>query len=56
MMKLIDAGNQGYLTFTQFQHVFSPSMSDKLVNVAQNDTYNPNLNPTKEVNAQNRLK
>lgn len=56
MMKLIDTGNQGYLTFTQFQQVFSPSMSDKLVNIAQNDIYNPNLNPTKEVNEYNRVK
>ena len=56
MMKLIDPGNQGYLTFTQFQEVFSPSMSDKLVNVPQNDTYNPNLCPTRAVNANNRDK
>ena len=56
MMKLIDTANQGYLTFTQFQQVFSPSMSDKLVNIAQSDTYNPNLHPTKEVNEYNRVK
>ena len=56
MMKLIDSGNQGYLTFTQFQQVFSPSMSDNLVNISQSDTYNPNLHPTKEVNEYNRSK
>lgn len=56
MVKLIDPSNQGYLTFTQFQEVFSPSMSDKLVNVPQNDTYHPNLCPTRAVNAINREK
>ena len=56
MMKLIDTTSQGYLTFTQFQQVFSPSMSDKLVNIAQNDSYHPNLHPSKEVNEYNRTK
>ena len=43
MIKLIDHNSKGYLNFHEFSKVFSPSMSDNLVKVPQNDTYFPNL-------------
>lgn len=45
MMKLIDKNNNGYLNFSEFSKVFTPSMSENLVKVPQNDTYLPNLHP-----------
>jgi Ca2+-binding EF-hand superfamily protein len=33
MIKLIDKNNQGYLNFTDFSKVFTPSMSETLVNI-----------------------
>lgn len=48
-MKLIDKKNNGYLDFTEFSKVFTPSMSDNLVVIPQNDTYFPNLHPNRAV-------
>ena len=53
MLKLIDKNDKGYLTFTEFSKVFSPSMSDQLVTVPKNDVYFPNLYPNKAVNKDN---
>ena len=47
MMKLIDKDNLGYLNFSEFSKVFTPSMSDSLVKIPQNDTYFPNLHPNR---------
>jgi len=49
LMKLIDKKNNGYLDFTEFSKVFTPSMSDNLVVIPQNDTYFPNLHPNRAV-------
>mmetsp|Transcript_16376 Transcript_16376/g.27712 ORF Transcript_16376/g.27712 Transcript_16376/m.27712 type:complete len:195 (+) Transcript_16376:1910-2494(+) len=53
MMKLIDSNNNGFLSFKEFSSVFRPDMSDKLVRVPLNDTYYPNLFPSKEINKDN---
>lgn len=50
MLKLIDITNKGFLNFSEFSKVFTPSMSDKLVSVPQKDDYNENLHPTSQVN------
>ena len=50
MMKLIDKNNQGYLTFTDFSKVFSPSMSTNLVSTPLTDNYRPNQQPSEEMN------
>lgn len=52
MMKLIDKKNNGYLNFSEFSKVFTPSMSETLVNIPQNDTYFPNLHPNKQMISQ----
>lgn len=51
MMKLIDKNNQGYLTFTDFSKVFSPSMSTNLVSVPLTDTYIANVQPSQDMNS-----
>ena len=53
IMKLLDKKNIGYLNYSDFSQVFSPTMSKKLVNVEQNDTYFNNLQPNKETNTEN---
>ena len=60
MMKLIDKNNLGYLNFSEFSKVFTPSMSDNLVKIPQNDTYFPNLHPnranlTQQMNIQSEV-
>jgi Ca2+-binding EF-hand superfamily protein len=56
MMKLIDRNNKGYLSYTEFSQVFSPNMSEKLVQVPLKDVHFPNLHPNKEMNNDNLLK
>ena len=53
IMKLVDQNNQGYLTFTEFSKVFSPSMSAKLVNVEMKDSTLPNHQPSQAMHQQN---
>ena len=48
-MKLIDKKNNGYLNFSEFSKVFTPTMAETLVNIPQNDTYFPNLHPNKQM-------
>jgi len=52
-MKLVDKQGKGYLDFSQFSKVFSPSMSTQLVKVPLNDTYFPNLHPNSAMNKKN---
>jgi len=54
MMKLIDKNNNGYLNFSEFSKVFTPSMSENLVKIPQNDTYLPNLHPN-QANLQKQI-
>ena len=49
MLKLIDKNNRGFLDYSEFSKVFTPSMSETLVTVPQNDTYFPNLHPNRTV-------
>jgi len=49
MMKLLDKNNQGYLNFTDFSKVFSPSMSTQLVNLSMKDTYFSNMGPNEDM-------
>lgn len=49
MLKLLDQKGNGYLSFHDFSQVFCPEMSENLVKVQQNDTYYPNLFPSKEI-------
>ena len=55
-MKLVDKSGNGYLTFTEFSKVFSPSMSSKLVTVDHNDSILPNVQPSQEMYMQNTQK
>ena len=43
VMKLLDKKNIGYLNYSDFSQVFSPTMSRNLVNIQQNDTYFNNV-------------
>lgn len=54
VLKHIDRNDNGYLDFSEFSKVFRPDMSERLVNVPQNDRHLPNLIPSKEVNEDNR--
>lgn len=38
MVKLLDKKGKGYMDYTDFSQVFTPSMSDSLVTVKKNDT------------------
>jgi Ca2+-binding EF-hand superfamily protein len=49
IVKLIDKKNNGYMNFSDFSKVFTPSMSESLVNIPQNDSYFPNLYPNKDI-------
>ena len=54
VLKHIDRNDNGYLDFAEFSKVFRPDMSERLVNIPQNDRHLPNLAPSKEVNEDNR--
>lgn len=55
-MKLVDKSGNGFLTFTEFSKVFSPSMSSNLVTVDHNDSILPNHQPSQEMYKQNTQK
>jgi hypothetical protein len=55
VLKHIDRNDNGYLDFSEFSKVFRPDMSERLVNIPQNDRHLPNLMPSKEVNEENRV-
>jgi len=46
IMNLVDKNNNGFLTFTEFSKVFSPSMSSNLVTVDHNDSTMQNSQPS----------
>jgi len=56
IMKLVDKSGNGFLTFTEFSKVFSPSMSSNLVTVDHNDSILPNHQPSQEMYKQNTQK
>jgi hypothetical protein len=56
VLKHVDLNNSGHLDYSEFSKVFAPDMSTKLVQVEQKDRHMPNLQPSKDVNLDNKGK